>query len=180
MPEETVHAQLGDVVGGVAPGPEISASAVLDVVMYLRLLTPPNRGEITAVVRSGEKLFMEIKCVSCHVPMLKTGPSPIPQLNQVEAHLYSDLLLHDMGPELADNCPDGSADAYEWRTPPLFGLRLAADPLGGTAFYLHDGRTTDLGEAIQLHGGEAEAARNRFVELSESDRKALIAFLMSL
>ena len=98
----------------------------------------------------------------------------------MEAHLYSDLLLHDMGPELADNRPDGSADGYEWRTPPLFGLRLAGDPLGGTAFYLHDGRTTDLGEAIQLHGGEAEAARNRFVELSESDRKALIAFLMSL
>jgi CxxC motif-containing protein (DUF1111 family) len=112
--------------------------------------------------------------------VLKTGPSEIPSLNQVDVPLYSDLLLHDLGAGLADNRPDGSADGYEWRTPLLMGLRLAADNLGGVAHYLHDGRTSDLGEAIRLHGGEAQASRNRFVGLSAEEQQALIAFLLSL
>jgi CxxC motif-containing protein (DUF1111 family) len=114
------------------------------------------------------------------VPTLKTGPNAIPSLDQVDANLYSDLLLHDMGPELADNRSDWTADGYEWRTAPLWGLRLAGDAVGGTAFYLHDGRTSDLTEAIRLHGGEAGAARSGFLALSEGERQALIAFLMSL
>ncbi len=180
FPDENVPFQSDVIVGDQVPDPEISADQVLDVVMYLRLLAPPSRGEITEEVRRGDQMFSEIGCVSCHVPTLKTGPSPIPQLNEVDVSLYSDVLLHDMGLELADNIPEGTAMGFEWRTTPLWGLRLAADALGGTAFFLHDGRTSDLSEAIQFHGGEAEAARNRVVALSESDREALIAFLMSL
>ena len=108
------------------------------------------------------------------------GPNPIPSLDRVDAPLYSDLLLHDMGPELADNRADGSANGFEWRTPPLMGIRLAPDNLGGVAHYLHDGRTTDLGGAIRMHGGEAEASRNRFLALPDGDQNALIAFVLSL
>jgi CxxC motif-containing protein (DUF1111 family) len=85
-----------------------------------------------------------------------------------------------MGPALADHRPDGQANGFEWRTPPLWGLRLVAENLGGTPFYLHDGRTSDLSEAIRLHGGEAERARNAFVGLSDADQKAVKAFLNSL
>ena len=90
------------------------------------------------------------------------------------------MLLHDMGLGLADNRADWTANGREWRTPPLAGLRLAADNLGGTVHYLHDGRTTDLSEAVLMHGGEAQASRDRFAGLSADDKEALIAFLMSL
>ncbi len=180
-PDEVLHPQAGDMtIGDNVPDPEVPASEVNDVIMYVRLLSPPNRGEITDAVRRGEAHFTEIGCASCHIPTLKTGPNPIPALDRVDANLYSDLLLHDMGSELADGRSDGTANGFEWKTPPLMGLRLAADALGGTAFLLHDGRTSDLADAIQLHGGEAEASRNRFLSLSEEQRQDLIAFLMSL
>jgi CxxC motif-containing protein (DUF1111 family) len=85
-----------------------------------------------------------------------------------------------MGPALADNRPDEQANGYEWRTTPLWGLRLVAENLGGTPFYLHDGRTSDLAEAIRFHGGEAEKSRTAFTGLNETDRKAILAFLDSL
>jgi hypothetical protein len=75
---------------------------------------------------------------------------------------------------------DGLANGQEWRTSPLWGIRLAPDALGGQATYLHDGRATSLEEAIRLHGGESAASRNGFNALGESDRTALIAFLESL
>ena len=162
------------------PDPEIPARVVLETVTYVRLLAPPQRGEITEEVRKGEALFTSIGCVKCHVPSLRTGPSPVSQLNNVAANLYSDLLLHDMGPELADNRPDREANGYEWRTTPLWGLRLVAENLGGTPVYLHDGRTFDLSEAVRRHGGEAERIRNAFLGLSDADRRAVLAFLNSL
>ena len=181
LPEESLHPQVGDLsLSDVAPDPEVPAIEVLDVLMYVRTLAVPNRGEITDGVRRGDTLFSQIGCASCHTPVLKTGPSDISSLNRVDAPLYSDLLLHDMGPELADNRPDGSADGYEWRTPPLVGIRLVADNLGGREFYLHDGRATSLEEAIQLHGGEAQAVLDRFLGLSADDQAALIAFVQSL
>jgi CxxC motif-containing protein (DUF1111 family) len=111
---------------------------------------------------------------------MKTGPSPIRALSNVDVPLYSDLLLHDMGAELADNFFEGSATGTEWRTTPLWGLRLVKQFLGGTPYYLHDGRTSDLREVIRLHGGEAAASRNRFYQLSPREQEALLAFLESL
>ncbi len=166
--------------GDIVQDPELIMPTLLDVLTFVRLLPPPERGEITPKVTLGDEIFTEIKCSSCHIPSLQTGPSDIPQLENVNVKLYSDLLLHDMGPELADYRPDRDATGTEWRTTPLWGLRVAGEILGRNVNYLHDGRTSDLTEAIRLHGGEAEASRNEFLNLSEADRNALIAFLLSL
>ena len=166
--------------GDTVPDPEVDSATVIDIVVFMRLLSPPPRGEITQEVRRGERLFSKIQCAACHVPTMQTGPSPIPALDRVDAHIYSDLLLHDMGEELADNRPDGSATGREWRTAPLWGTRLVAEFLGGTPFYLHDGRATTLEGAIRAHGGEAQNAKETFFNLSEQEQKAVIAFLESL
>ncbi|HWP82122.1 MAG TPA: di-heme oxidoredictase family protein [Bacteroidota bacterium] len=180
IPYDNPHPEHG-VLGDEAPDPEVSPATVRDVVFYLQTLAPPKRGAMTPEVQRGEQVFLQIGCATCHVPSLKSGKHPtIAALSEVDVPLYSDLLLHDMGPELADNFVEGEATGTEWRTTPLWGLRLLADHLGGIPYYLHDGRTSDLREAIRLHGGEAAPARNRFLALPEGDARALIAFLMSL
>lgn len=181
IPEENPHPQAGGfAVGDMVPDPEISAGTVQDTVVYVRLLSPPKRGEITPEVQQGETLFKQIGCASCHVPTMRTGTHRIPQLSEKDANLYSDLLIHDMGEELADNRPDGSANGREWRTAPLWGTRLVADFTGGVPFYLHDARATTLIDAIRPHGGEAQQSKEAFFKLSEADQQALIAFLESL
>lgn len=160
--------------------PEVDSSTVLDIVIFMRLLSPPPRGEITEVVKRGDTIFNRIGCATCHVPTMQTGPSPIDALNKVDVHTYSDFLLHDMGEELADNRPDGSATGREWRTAPLWGTRLVAEFLGGTPFFLHDGRATTLEGAIRAHGGEAQKAKEAFFNQPEVKRQAVIAFLESL
>lgn len=181
IPDEPLNAQGGGAgVGDVVADPEIPATVVNETAMYVRLLAPPGRSTNTEQVRRGEQLFASVGCVGCHVPTLQTGLHAIPQLSDRPVNLYSDLLLHDMGPELADNRPDGSASGTEWRTAPLWGTRLVRDFLGGEAFFLHDGRASTLDQAIRLHGGEASAARAAYLSLPESDRAALIAFLESL
>ena len=167
-------------VGDTVPDPEVERSTVMDIVMFMRLLSPPPRGEITEEVKRGDTLFNKIGCASCHVPTMLTGPSPIDALNFAKANVYSDFLLHDMGEELADNRPDGEATGREWRTAPLWGTRLIGKFLDGTSFFLHDGRTTTLEGAIRTHGGEAQNAKEAFFNLSESDQQAVIAFLKSL
>lgn len=92
---------------------------------------------------------------------------------------YTDMLLHDMGPDLDDNKPEARASGAEWRTPPLWGLGLT-EVVSGEVALLHDGRARNVLEAVLWHGGEAEAARNRVIELSPEDRAALIAFVESL
>ena len=181
QPEESLHPLVGDLaLHDIAPDPEVPGTEVLDVLMYIRTLSVPQRGELTDQVQRGDVLFGQIGCASCHVPNMKTGPSAIPSLNLVDAPLYSDMLLHDMGEGLADHRADGSANGFEWRTVPLMGLRLAADNLGGVVHYLHDGRTSDLAEAIVMHGGEAQASRDRFAALSAEEKEAVLAFLLSL
>ncbi len=170
------HSAVGDIV----PDPEISELTVMEIVIFLRLLSPPSRGEITPEVKSGEVLFEQIGCASCHIPTMQTGPSPISALNEVNVHIYSDLLLHDMGEVLADNRPDASANGREWRTAPLWGTRLVAEFLGGTPFFLHDGRATTLEGAIRAHGGEAQETKEAFFNLPEAEQQAIIAFLKSL
>ena len=176
---ENPHPQTG-LDWDTVPDPEIPQSEVIETVMFVRLLAPPPRGEITDQVLLGERHFEAIGCAKCHVPTMHTGPSPIDALNRVAAHLYSDLLLHDMGEELADNRPDVTANGREWRTPPLWGTRLVAEVLGGTPFFLHDGRATTLEAAIRAHGGEAQLAKEEFIRLSDAGRQAVIAFLESL
>ena len=181
IPVENSHPQAGGfAVGDTVPDPEIPASTVLEAVVYVRLLSPPKRGEITPEVKKGAQLFEEIGCTACHVPTMRTGPHFIDALDRVNVHIYSDLLLHDMGNELADTRPDGSATGTEWRTAPLWGTRLVADFTGGTPFFLHDGRATTLREAIRPHGGESQDSKEAFFKLSEVDQQAVITFLESL
>ena len=92
---------------------------------------------------------------------------------------YSDLLLHDLGPGLADNRPEGRASGREWRTAPLWGIGLTKT-VNGHTFFLHDGRARSIKEAVLWHGGEAQAARDRFKDLTQVDRERLIAFVKSL
>ncbi|MBI3005324.1 MAG: thiol oxidoreductase [Ignavibacteriales bacterium] len=181
VPEEAGHPQAGTSVRDDAADPELPAVVVNDVVAYLRTLAPPKRGTRTPEVQLGEQLFNQVGCASCHAPKMRTGQSPTKALNNVDVELYSDLLLHDMGPELEDNFYEGSSNGREWRTTPLWGLRLVGEFTGGTPYYLHDGRTSDLIQVIQLHGGEAAQARTNFFQvLTESERSALIKFLESL
>jgi len=180
LPVENSHPQLGSSVRDEAPDPELPASVVDDVVSYLLTLAPPKRGPITPQVTQGEAIFTFIGCAGCHTPSMNTGSHPIAALSNVPVPLYSDLLLHDMGPGLADNFYEGSSTGTEWRTTPLWGLRLVKEFLGGTPFYLHDGRTSSLREVIDWHGGEAAGARDRFKELSVPQQEALIKFLESL
>lgn len=163
------------------PDPEISSSVVSNVVFYLKTLRiPPRRNEDATDVLAGEKLFTQIGCAKCHIPTLKTGVASIPQLSQKTFHPYTDLLLHDMGPELDDHYTEGSALTSEWRTPPLWGVGLAERFQGGKPFYLHDGRASSFPETILYHGGEAAQSRSAFMDLTSPQKDQLIKFLKSL
>lgn len=180
-PVEVFNPALGNRVGDSVADPEIPAETVNHVVFYLQTLrAPQRRDEQIPAVRRGEDLFKQIGCAGCHIPEMQTGTSGIAPLAYQKARLYSDLLLHDMGPELADQYPEGDASGTEWRTTPLWGLGIVGNLLGGTAFYMHDGRTSDLREAIRLHGGEADDPRSQYFNLPADDQAALLAFLRSL
>lgn len=179
--EDPVNPQVGGFAGDNVPDPEVPSSTVASVVFYLKTLrAPPRRGAETEDVKAGEALFARNRCSSCHLPALTTGASRISALNRVTFYPYTDLLLHDMGPELDDGYTEGSALTSEWRTPPLWGIGLADRAQGGRGFFLHDGRATSLREAIELHGGEASASRQAFRNLSPADQERLLAFLRSL
>ncbi len=128
----------------------------------------------------GKALFTQIGCESCHKSTLQTGHSPIEALSFKTFHPYTDLLLHDMGSGLDDHYTEGSAETYEWRTPPLWGLGLQTDSQGGQYFLLHDGRAHSIEAAILLHGGESESSREKFSALPEAEKTSLIQFLESL
>jgi CxxC motif-containing protein (DUF1111 family) len=179
--EDPVNPQVGGFAGDNVPDPEVPSNTVANVVFYLKTLRPPpRRGAGQQDVLAGEALFAQAKCSSCHVPTLTTGSSRVAAVNRVTFHPYTDLLLHDMGPELDDGYTEGIALTSEWRTPPLWGLGLADRAQGGRGFFLHDGRARSLREAIELHGGEAAASRQAFRSLSAADQELLLAFLRSL
>ncbi len=159
--------------------PELATASVLAVVAYLRMLAPPEPGPMTPGRIRGRAMFDQVQCGSCHVPSFETGTSSIPALRNRTAQLYSDLLLHDMGEGLADGRPDGQANGREWRTTPLWGLRIMREFLKGQVFLMHDGRARSVDQAIRLHGGEADSARIRFEALPSADRAALIDFVES-
>ncbi len=159
--------------------PELTAADLDAITLYSAALAVPARRADPAAER-GEALFTAIGCAACHRPTLTTGPYPaLPALENRSIHPYTDLLLHDMGPGLADGRPDFQASGSEWRTPPLWGLGLAG-VAGDGAFYLHDGRARTLTEAILWHGGEGAAASGRFRALPAADRASLLAFLNTL
>jgi len=129
----------------------------------------------------GQALFNSASCWKCHTPTLTTSPfHPMAELRNQTIHPYTDLLLHDMGPGLADNMGEGNATGSEWRTPPLWSIGLTPGVSRTGEAYLHDGRARTLDEAILWHDGEGAAAREAFRAMSASDRAALIAFLKSL
>ena len=105
----------------------------------------------------------------------------MPLFSNQAIHPYTDLLLHDMGPDLADGRPDYLASGSEWRTPPLWGIGLInlVNNKNGR-FLLHDGRARTIEEAILWHGGEALNSKNKFMKFSKADRAALIKFVNDL
>jgi CxxC motif-containing protein (DUF1111 family) len=158
------------------PEPEVGAVIAAQLVDFVRFLAPPApelRGAAHRdSVDQGRRLFTSLGCATCHVPTMTTGPSDVEPLHRKRVALYSDLLLHDMGPGLADVCGVGAGPA-EVRTELLMGLRHRDT-------YLHDGTAFELSEAILRHGGEAQAARDAFAALDELTRLYLLVFLNSL
>ncbi len=166
-----------DATGGGEP--EINELLLSRVVLYSQLLAVPARRDFDdPEVARGEDLFNEIGCQGCHVPSHQTGEHPdLPEVSDQKIWPYTDLLLHDMGPELADADRD-QLDA-EWRTPPLWGIGLVPS-VNGHQRLLHDGRADGVEEAILWHGGEADESRNAFTALDAEERTALIRFVNSL
>jgi CxxC motif-containing protein (DUF1111 family) len=161
-------------------------SNIEDFAFFMRFLAPPQPSPDTpggtASIGRGRLLFGTIGCALCHTPTLRTGWSSVAALQNQPVNLFSDLLLHDMGPGLADNIMQGQAGGDEFRTAPLWGL-------GQRIFFLHDGRTSDLLEAIRAHqsfGGwgvppsEANGVVHRFNTLNESQKQDVLNFLRSL
>lgn len=157
--------------------PEVDQAFLESLTDYVRFLAvpapaiPESRQDRASVAR-GQQLFDAVGCSSCHVPLWTTGIDPSAALAHRRFRAYSDFLLHDMGPALGDICAPGSTPS-EWRTAPLVGL-------SHRSVFLHDGRAQNLTAAIQLHGGEADGARERFLGLAESAREDLLRFLQSL
>lgn len=163
---------------GVSEAPD----PVLDLVTaYSQTLGVPQRRDVDApAVLAGKAAFYSAGCVSCHVPKFVTSRKAPNKAHQFQLIWpYTDLLLHDMGPGLADNRPEGQASGAEWRTPPLWGIGLT-ETVSGHTLFLHDGRARNLTEAILWHGGEAQAARDAFAAMDAKQRASLIAFLESL
>ena len=169
----------GESSGSAAP--ELDDAVLDSVVSYVRTLAlPARRHRERPAVERGELLFATAGCAGCHTPTLTTADDALPhELAARTIHPYSDLLLHDLGPALSDERPSFGAEGREWRTAPLWGVGLVERVSGGSGF-LHDGRARDLAEAVLWHGGEAEAAKRRFLRMRASDRVALLAFLESL
>ncbi|WP_141736126.1 di-heme oxidoredictase family protein [Oligoflexus tunisiensis] len=190
----------GPCQSGKGPLPD---QALASLETYVALLgVPPRMRPLDPAVQRGEKIFDRLNCGSCHVKALKTGPSRFPELAHQNIQPFTDLLLHDMGPDLADGMPGDIGRL--WRTAPLWGLKnvrhatdshvsefppgnislqwkdahRAAD--GNRVQWLHDGRAESLMEAILWHGGEASASVRAYKALNANERKDLEAFLFDL
>ncbi|RJT38726.1 thiol oxidoreductase [Mesorhizobium waimense] len=163
-------------------GPVEAPPPVMELVTFYsqNLAVPARRDLDKPGVLAGKKQFYEMGCISCHTPKFVTlrGTPNKAQAFQL-IWPYSDFLLHDMGPDLADGQAVGEATGSEWRTPPLWGIGLT-QTVNGNSFFLHDGRARTLAEAILWHGGEGRKARDRFAAANATDRDALVKFLGSL
>jgi CxxC motif-containing protein (DUF1111 family) len=161
--------------------PDVTLHHVQTVAFYTSTLAVPARRNVHDIdVKHGAELFARAGCSACHAPTLHTSATGVePELAHLTIHPYSDLLLHDMGPDLADGRPDFRASGSEWRTPPLWGIGLSGFVTGHTRF-LHDGRARNLEEAVLWHGGEALGAREFYRHLTKPERAAVLRFLGSL
>jgi len=162
-------------------GPEIP-SDVTKFAIFMRFLDQSQPAPATTSTQRGLQIFHSIGCALCHTPSLTTGQSSVAALSNIQANLFSDLVLHHMGPSLADNVSQGAAGGDEFRTAPLWGL-------GQRIFFMHDGRTSDLVKAILSHsstrntrypGSEANAVIDNYWRLSVQDQQDLLNFLRSL
>ncbi|MBL8631500.1 MAG: thiol oxidoreductase [Rhodospirillaceae bacterium] len=164
-----------------AEGFELTPEHVEQLLVYMQLIAVPHqRNPQLPEVKRGEAVFRDIGCAACHMPTLITAAdAAIPELANQTIHPFTDLLLHDMGEGLADHRPDNLASGTEWRTAPLWGLGLV-QKVNGHSFLLHDGRARNVAEAILWHGGEAEAAKEKFRTSPKAARDDLLAFLGSL
>ena len=181
FPTENCRPQQTDCAAATSGGsPELDDAFLAKLMLYMRTLAVPLARDFDdPEVRAGAALFAEIGCAACHRPTLETGASDLAALSGQTIHPFTDLLLHDLGEGLADGRPDFLASGSEWRTAPLWGLGLL-ERVNGHLFLLHDGRARGFAEAILWHGGEAEAAKERFRALDVTDRAALIRFLEAL
>lgn len=164
---------------GDARGTELDAAGLALTTAYVAGLAVPARDGVAEVI-AGRDLFHEAGCAACHRPAYVTGrrdDDPLRSFQMIWPH--SDFLLHDMGEGLADHRPEHRATGREWRTPPLWGIGRTKQ-VSGMEYFLHDGRARSLTEAILWHAGEARTARDRFAEMTKTDRDALIAYLESL
>jgi CxxC motif-containing protein (DUF1111 family) len=168
---------------------ELSDADLLKLTTYMRLTAvPPQRNAANADVIKGNMIFKTVGCANCHVSDVVTGANhPFTELRNQSIRPFTDLLLHDMGPDLADNTGvavpadgKGPAGASEWRTPPLWGIGMLKTINAMNTGLLHDGRAKSPLEAILWHGGEAEKVKAAFIALPAGDRTALLAFLDSI
>jgi CxxC motif-containing protein (DUF1111 family) len=147
------------------PDPEMTSEDLFALVSFAMLMAAPEMEPPSERSIRGAEIFDRIGCAACHTPRLNSPRGPL--------HVYSDLLLHDMGEELADGVEMGVATGSEFRTQPLWGL-------AATGPYLHDGRAETIGQATLLHGGESQESRDKAAELSERDFDDLVEFMLSL
>ena len=196
-PEEISEGQRqinqGSMMGLLYDQLDVTTEDMENVDLYMQALGVPARRNVNdPQVQHGEQMFYQAKCHLCHVTTLHTQPrgssllagTELPWLGGQVIHPYSDFLLHDMGSEimgvgLNDNYVSGLARGNEWRTTPLWGVGLQ-QKVNGHTYFLHDGRARNFVEAIMWHGGEGEASKNLFKNMSKSDRDDLIKFLESL
>jgi CxxC motif-containing protein (DUF1111 family) len=167
-PEDHMHLDATGAMDGMGD--------LMGFMQFMRLSAPPTPGQPNPAQQRGSDVFAQIGCAQCHTPMLRTGPSSTPALSQKPVHLYSDLVVHNMGHGLSDGVAQGSAGTDEFRTAPLWGL-------GSRLFFLHDGRTADLTEAVRAHqsmGSEANRVIDNFNQILPSMRQDLIDFLRAL
>jgi CxxC motif-containing protein (DUF1111 family) len=148
-----------DVTGKLSPLATGSLNSdITNFAMYMRFLAPPAPATTTpggaTSISNGQRTFSNIGCSLCHTPALKTANTTVAALANQTAAMYSDLALHQMGPGLADNIQQGAAAGDEFRTAPLWGL-------GQRIFFLHDGRTSDLVQAIEAHASGGSAGNGR-------------------
>ncbi len=196
-PEEICEGQLqmeeGSMMGLCYEYLDVSSEDMENVDLYMQGLAVPARRNVNNDdVKAGEQLFYQAGCHLCHVTTLHTKPrgstllmgTNLPWLGGQTIHPYSDYLLHDMGSEimgvgLNDNFVSGLARGNEWRTTPLWGIGLQKK-VNGHTYFLHDGRARNFVEAIMWHGGEGEASKNKFKNMSKKERDQLVQFLWSL
>jgi len=173
-PEDRTH-MLSEGGSNTGTASEMSSDAV-NFALFARLSAPPTPAAPTSSTQNGAALFSSIGCSLCHSPTLTTGQSPYTGMSNVNYHPYSDFALHKMGNDLQDGITQGAAKGNQFRTAPLWGL-------GQRLFFLHDGRTTSLIQAIQAHSGtgsEANKVINNYNRLRASQKQDLLNFLRSL